>query len=183
MLLVVGGLAYLTHGGAGGRETTAGAGTPTAATIAAADSRLDPAAEDAGPAPITLPGERTDFIGPMPLPRDEAVAVGATSGTSGDAEQERQVSSTQPAAATPRSSGPDGVTPPAPTRAQVEAAQRMLAGLGFDPGPIDGLMGPRTRAAVRAFQQILASYNLPSTVRQRRGIDVAAGCGQLASRV
>lgn len=35
--------------------------------------------------------------------------------------------------------------------------------------------------AVRAFQTILAQYGLPSTVRQRRGIDVAAGCGQLAS--
>jgi len=34
---------------------------------------------------------------------------------------------------------------------------------------------------VRAFQTILAEYGLPSTVRQRRGIDVAAGCGQLAT--
>lgn len=153
VLLVAGGLTYLAHDGAGGRETTDIAGTPTAAATAAADSLLNPAAEDAGPAPITLPGERTDFIGPMPLPRDEAVAVGAASGARAEAEQERQVSSTQPAAATPSSSGSDGATPPAPTRAQVEAVQRMLAGLGFDPGPIDGLMGPRTRTAVRAFQQ------------------------------
>ena len=32
------------------------------------------------------------------------------------------------------------------------------------------------------FQKILRAANLPSTVRQRRGIDVAAGCGQLRSR-
>lgn len=32
---------------------------------------------------------------------------------------------------------------------------------------------------VRAFQQIVQDSGLPSTVRQRRGIDVAAGCGQL----
>jgi N-acetylmuramoyl-L-alanine amidase len=33
------------------------------------------------------------------------------------------------------------------------AAQRELARLGFDPGPIDGYMGARTREAVRAFQK------------------------------
>ena len=37
-------------------------------------------------------------------------------------------------------------------------------------------------ARVAAFQEILKSAGLPSTVRQRRGIDVAAGCGQLRSR-
>lgn len=37
----------------------------------------------------------------------------------------------------------------------------------------------RSEAATR-FQQILATYGLPSTVRQRRGIDIGAGCGQLA---
>lgn len=35
---------------------------------------------------------------------------------------------------------------------------------------------------VRAFQQIIQSSGLPSTVRQRRGIDVAAGCGQLKAK-
>lgn len=30
--------------------------------------------------------------------------------------------------------------------------QRHLAALGFDPGPIDGIRGPRTIAAIRAFQ-------------------------------
>lgn len=32
---------------------------------------------------------------------------------------------------------------------------------------------------VREFQRIIQESGLPSTVRQRRGIDVAAGCGQL----
>ena len=30
--------------------------------------------------------------------------------------------------------------------------QRALASLGFDPGKIDGIIGPRTRKAIRAFQ-------------------------------
>ncbi len=37
--------------------------------------------------------------------------------------------------------------------ARVEAAQRALAELGIDPGPVDGLMGRRTRAALEAFQK------------------------------
>lgn len=40
---------------------------------------------------------------------------------------------------------------------------------------------PTGQEAARRFQQILAEYGLPSTVRQRRGIDIAAGCGQLAA--
>jgi 23S rRNA (adenine2503-C2)-methyltransferase len=39
----------------------------------------------------------------------------------------------------------------------------------------------RSEAAMR-FQRILTDgYGLPSTIRQRRGIDIAAGCGQLAA--
>jgi 23S rRNA (adenine2503-C2)-methyltransferase len=40
---------------------------------------------------------------------------------------------------------------------------------------------PGTAGAVDQFQAILADYALPSTVRQRRGLDIAAGCGQLAA--
>jgi 23S rRNA (adenine2503-C2)-methyltransferase len=39
---------------------------------------------------------------------------------------------------------------------------------------------PTADPAARAFQAILAGYDLPSTIRQRRGIDIDAGCGQLA---
>ncbi len=34
--------------------------------------------------------------------------------------------------------------------------------------------------SVQGFQSILKEHGLPSTVRQRRGLDIAAGCGQLA---
>ena len=40
--------------------------------------------------------------------------------------------------------------PPGPDR--IRAVQRALARLGHPPGPADGLMGPRTRAAIRAYQ-------------------------------
>ena len=37
-------------------------------------------------------------------------------------------------------------------RELVRNVQQALAGKGFDPGPIDGIMGPRTREAIRGFQ-------------------------------
>lgn len=48
--------------------------------------------------------------------------------------------------------------------------------------PTTGYEGAPTRSeAAKRFQQILAEeFKIPSTVRQRRGIDIAAGCGQLA---
>jgi peptidoglycan hydrolase-like protein with peptidoglycan-binding domain len=39
-----------------------------------------------------------------------------------------------------------------PTREMVLTAQTLLAGLGYDPGPLDGLAGPKTRDAVRKYQ-------------------------------
>jgi 23S rRNA (adenine2503-C2)-methyltransferase len=46
--------------------------------------------------------------------------------------------------------------------------------------PTGGFAGGATSAAAAtAFQRVLRAAGIPSTVRQRRGIDVAAGCGQL----
>ena len=46
--------------------------------------------------------------------------------------------------------------------------------------PTNGFTGTASAsAAAREFQRVLRERGLPSTVRQRRGIDVAAGCGQL----
>lgn len=49
--------------------------------------------------------------------------------------------------------------------------------------PTPGYAGcPSHGDAARRFQRILLEeFGLPSTVRQRRGIDIAAGCGQLAA--
>lgn len=46
--------------------------------------------------------------------------------------------------------------------------------------PTSGFSGTAADAAsADAFQRILRKAGFPSTIRQRRGIDVAAGCGQL----
>jgi 23S rRNA (adenine2503-C2)-methyltransferase len=66
------------------------------------------------------------------------------------------------------------------------ALGRLLAGMDAHVNliPLNPTLGydgrPTTGPAARAFQTVLAGYGLPSTVRQRRGIDVAAGCGQLS---
>ena len=42
----------------------------------------------------------------------------------------------------------------------VRQAQQQLKAAGFDPGPVDGHLGPSTRAALRDYQ---AAHNLPKT--------------------
>jgi hyperosmotically inducible protein len=49
---------------------------------------------------------------------------------------------------------------PAGSYAQVIAMQQALKDKGFDPGATDGVMGPRTAAALKAYQK---SENLPTT--------------------
>ncbi len=43
--------------------------------------------------------------------------------------------------------------PAAPGQANVKGIQKALQKLGYDPGKIDGLMGPNTTAAIKKFQQ------------------------------
>jgi hypothetical protein len=50
--------------------------------------------------------------------------------------------------------------PAAPTRVLFARVQDMLARSGHDPGPADGILGPKTRAAIRAFQ---AAKKIPVT--------------------
>ncbi|MEM7114242.1 MAG: 23S rRNA (adenine(2503)-C(2))-methyltransferase RlmN [Chloroflexota bacterium] len=72
------------------------------------------------------------------------------------------------------------------TPEQAHAVGQLLQGLDahinlIPLNPTIGYGGKATEeTAVKAFQTILHQYQLPSTVRQRRGIDIAAGCGQLA---
>lgn len=70
---------------------------------------------------------------------------------------------------------------------QAQAVGRLLQGLDahvnlIPLNPTSGYSGlPSDADRIRRFQTILADYGLPSTVRQRRGIDIGAGCGQLRS--
>jgi 23S rRNA (adenine2503-C2)-methyltransferase len=73
----------------------------------------------------------------------------------------------------------------------VEQAQKlatllkgMLAHVNVIPlNPTDGFEGQATtRERARTFQSILETNGVPCSIRIRRGIDIQAGCGQLAQR-
>jgi peptidoglycan hydrolase-like protein with peptidoglycan-binding domain len=60
----------------------------------------------------------------------------------------------------------------------VRAAQEALRDKGFDPGPVDGIMGPKTQAALRSFQQsnsLRATGRLDSQTTQQLGVESSAG--------
>lgn len=56
--------------------------------------------------------------------------------------------------------------PPAPQpQAHLGVIQLLLAELGYEPGRVDGVMGPRTEAAIRAFQR---DRNIPEDGKATR---------------
>jgi len=74
----------------------------------------------------------------------------------------------------------DGKNDSADHAAEVSALLRGIDGhVNLIPlNPTSGFNGGTSERA-KEFQRVLREAGLPSTVRQRRGIDVAAGCGQL----
>jgi peptidoglycan hydrolase-like protein with peptidoglycan-binding domain len=65
-----------------------------------------------------------------------------------------QPSAPPPAVAAPAPPPPPAVPASTPAnRDEVAAIQRALAERGYDPGPADGVAGPRTRQAIRAYQE------------------------------
>ncbi|MEM7254521.1 MAG: peptidoglycan-binding protein [Pseudomonadota bacterium] len=66
-------------------------------------------------------------------------------------------------------------TEAAPSAELVADVQSMLVDLGYSPGPVDGILGPRTLNAIRAYQQTnrlvpdgRATYPLAAHMRARR---------------
>ena len=74
------------------------------------------------------------------------------------------------------------------SEAQANALGRLLQGIDSHVNliPINPTLGfdelPADEETAKRFQRVLARHNIPSTVRQKRGIDIQAGCGQLRSR-
>ena len=56
-----------------------------------------------------------------------------------------------PEAATPKPVAPAIAAPKQSRTARVRELQEALAQAGYDPGPVDGIFGPRTKAALRKY--------------------------------
>lgn len=75
------------------------------------------------------------------------------------------------------------------TAEQAHALGRLIGGMkchvnAIPLNPTAGYAGkPSDPQRVKAWQDILASYGVTSTIRVRRGIDIQAGCGQLKAEV
>jgi peptidoglycan hydrolase-like protein with peptidoglycan-binding domain len=63
----------------------------------------------------------------------------------------------------------------------VRKAQQALKDKGFDPGPVDGIMGPQTREAVKKFQDKQANMKGSGQLNQQTlsalGVEGGAGMG------
>jgi len=72
---------------------------------------------------------------------------------------------------------------PEQARQLAEQLQDLLCHVNVIPlNPTKGYEGEATtRARAEAFQVELERHGIPCTIRVRRGIDIQAGCGQLAS--
>ncbi len=69
--------------------------------------------------------------------------------------------------------------------ALAQAIRGMICHVNLIPlNPTRGFKKEGTRSSqVSAFAQVLEKHSIPVTVRMRRGIEISAGCGQLASEV
>jgi TPR repeat protein len=104
-----------------------------ASAAASADSKpAAPAAATRATAPAAMPAPARAYVPALaPKPMPSAAVIGAA-----------WKSEPLPQAVKPTASA-----------ARIAEAQRMLKQMGYDPGPIDGVPGPRTEAAIRAYQR------------------------------
>ncbi|MEM7406974.1 MAG: peptidoglycan-binding protein [Pseudomonadota bacterium] len=110
--------------------------------------------------------------------RSERDRVAGRMTSSQIAEAQRSARAFRPASA-PKSTTAQATTAPAAKRYNtgnvVRDVQRMLAELGYDPGPADGLMGRRTRSAIRTYQlhsDLPVTGQANSRLREQLAIDL-----------
>ena len=69
--------------------------------------------------------------------------------------------------------------------AAVEHVQKMLKDKGLDPGPVDGVMGPQTTAALRAYQKeqgLDVTGSLDAATRAKLGLGAGKAGDQAAAQ-
>lgn len=133
-----------------------------------------PTSPKPAPSVQTAPGKS------MPSTQPSAGQTGAQSGAGQTGTQpSASAPSTQPGAGqTGAGAAKAGSSAPMATGGmadaeQVRGIQKALQEKGMDPGPIDGVMGPRTQAALRAYQkdqQLPETGQLDAQTREKLGV-------------
>jgi hypothetical protein len=141
--LAIAGISTLVIGSAVAQTTGSGTG-------AAAPGATSPATTTTTPQPPASPS--------VGSPQPSAGTMGQTTPgtTQSDATKPGQTGSDRMTSGSKKSSVTNGHA----TSDQVKMLQQSLQAKGMDPGPIDGFMGPKTQAALRAYQK---DQNLPQT--------------------
>ena len=162
---VVGGYAMLESTPEGGHRTVAAADGTGSTTLVSTDrdaaGTVTPAAEASPPASSSV-STTVPFVRPV---------ADATSGASADA------GAGQAAEASAEIEDAEVPGPPLDQESMVRSAQRALIGIGLDPGPVDGLMGRKTRAAATAYQRrigVAADGEVDAELLQQLAVAVAA---------
>jgi hypothetical protein len=141
--------------------TTLVIGTGVAQTTGSGTSAPAPAPGASSPATTTTnpqPPASPSVGNPQPSAAAPSVGPGKTTpgSTQSDATKPGQTRSDSMTTGSKKSSVTNGHA----TSDQVKMLQQSLQAKGMDPGPIDGFMGPKTQAALRAYQK---DQNLPQT--------------------
>jgi peptidoglycan hydrolase-like protein with peptidoglycan-binding domain len=119
---------------------------PPAATLGAAIKKV--AQRDAG----VIIAPDVQLASDADADEDEGAGAAATPAAAAAAAPAGTAAGTA-AAAAPAGTAPGQAAPAAGGQGKVADIQKALQKLGFDPGKVDGLMGPHTQAAIKKFQQ------------------------------
>ena len=114
-----------------------------------ASADLRSASQSLTPAGAPLPAIQIEPI----QPQEELAAINASpTGTTGTSRQPSVADSALAAIPAPSTTAAALSTPTLEGSARIREVQKALKLAGYDPGPLDGQMGQKTRVAVRDFQ-------------------------------
>jgi hypothetical protein len=152
-------------------------------TLAIVGAMVAPAlAQSTGTGSAPKTGSGTPSASPAPsttqpgAPTQATPPVGTGSGATGKAKSGAgmgQSGTTAPGAGGMGASKPATGMSDGAGADQVKAVQKALQDKGMDPGPVDGIMGPKTMAALKAFQKdqkLTESGRLDDQTREKLGV-------------